>query len=283
MPLGTPRSLALFVLLTVLSSAACGGVFKTEYEYEEELTLAIDGSATMHVNASVASLVALRGAELDASPRARPDREAVRTLFSGPGVRVSTPTFSRRHGRRFVHVRVDIPDVRQLPRLAPFAWSSYRIDRIGDAVVFRQVVGKPAGRDLRETGWTGDEVVAFRMHLPSKVLFENASSNVERGNILAWEQPLRERLSGTPIELRVDMAPESILHATLLLFGSTILAAAATFGIVVWWVVRRGRRATATASPVPGAPRLPSSTDRSPRTRRTIAQSTAPEAAPTDR
>ncbi len=37
------------------------------------------------------------------------------------------------------------------------------------------------------------------------------------------------------------MEPESILYTTLLLFGITIVAAAMTFGLVLWWVVRRGR------------------------------------------
>ena len=31
------------------------------------------------------------------------------------------------------------------------------------------------------------------------------------------------------------------LSQTLLLFGSTIMAAAVTFALVIWWVVRRGR------------------------------------------
>ena len=37
------------------------------------------------------------------------------------------------------------------------------------------------------------------------------------------------------------MEPESILYTTLLLFGSTIVAAAMAFGVVIWWVARRGR------------------------------------------
>ena len=37
------------------------------------------------------------------------------------------------------------------------------------------------------------------------------------------------------------MEPESILYSTLLLFGVTVVAAAMTFGVVIWWVVRRGR------------------------------------------
>ena len=40
----------------VITSAACN-VFTPKYEYEEEIYLRLDGSATVNVNASVASLV----------------------------------------------------------------------------------------------------------------------------------------------------------------------------------------------------------------------------------
>ena len=40
------------------------------YEYEEELYLGLDGSATLNVNASVPALVALRGVDLNQSARA---------------------------------------------------------------------------------------------------------------------------------------------------------------------------------------------------------------------
>jgi hypothetical protein len=92
-------------------------------------------------------------------------------------------------------------------------------------------------------GWTGAEVVAFRAHLPSEIPFHNSSKAIQRGNILEWEQPLSERLRGTPLEMRVHLETESILYTTLLLFGSTIVAAAAAFALVLWRVTRRGRRA----------------------------------------
>ncbi len=82
-------------------------------EYEEELFLALDGSATLNLNASVASLVALRGVDLDVDPRARIDRGDVRALFEGPGVEVTRVSLSRRDRRRFVHVSVDVADIRQ--------------------------------------------------------------------------------------------------------------------------------------------------------------------------
>ena len=240
----------MLVLVVVVASAACGFLRK-DYEYEEELTLSIDGSATIRVNASVPALVALRGLDLDPASTARPDRERLRALFSAPGVNVGTPRFSQRHGRRFVHVRVDVPDVRQLERLGPFAWSSYTFDRSSEGLTFRQVVGRSAGTPVAGSGWSGRELVAFRLHAPSRILFENATTDVQRGNILAWEQGLSDRLGGAPLELRVDMEPESILQATLLLFASTVVAAAATFALAIWWVRRKGRL---TISPTPPSP-----------------------------
>jgi hypothetical protein len=232
-------------LLVVLLASACSGVLRPEYEYEEELYLSLDGSAQVNVNASVAALVALRGADLDVNPRARVDREQVRALFQGPGVVVSTPTFSRRAGRRFVHVRVNVPDIRQLARAEPFSWSTYRFDRKGDAYQYRQVVGGPTAANAAALpAWTGNEIVAFRIHVPSAIVWHNTPSRqVERGNILEWTQPLGDRVKGEPLHLEVHMQPETILHTTLILFASTIVAAALVFATAIWWMTRRGREA----------------------------------------
>jgi hypothetical protein len=64
---------------------------------------------------------------------------------------------------------------------------------------------------------------------------------VQRGNILEWEQPLSERLKGTPLDVQVNMEPESILYSTLLLFLTTIVLAGIAFGVVIWRVARSGR------------------------------------------
>jgi len=248
MPSGRRRAIVA-LLLAALATSACGGLLAKKYEYEEELTLAIDGSATLTVNASIASLVALHGAALDPDPRARPDRERIRALFSAPGAAAATPTFFRHDGRRFVHVRVAVRHLAELRRIAPFAWSSYRFERSGDTLAFRQEVGRSPRASLAAAGWTGREVVAFRIHVPSRIVFENATSNVQRGNILAWEQPLADRLAGAPLQLQVDMEPESILHSTLLLFAATVVAAGSAFALAIWWVVRRGRSELASESP----------------------------------
>jgi hypothetical protein len=236
------RVLSLALLVAVLLSGCGGGLLKKEYEYEEELYLSLDGSATLNVNASVPALVALRGADLDVNPRARLDRARVRALFEGPGVEVTRVSLSRRDGRRFVYVGLEVDDVRRLSRVAFFSWSSYRFDQRGDVFEYHQVVGPSAGRPVGDVGWTGREVVAFRMHIPSEIPYHNAPSRkVERGNILEWEQPLAEREKGAPLDIQLQMEPESILYSTLILFGSTVVAAALAFAAVIWWVARRGR------------------------------------------
>jgi hypothetical protein len=244
-------SRAVLVLAAVvcgLISSACGALAQ-KYEYEEEIYLRLDGSATVNVNASVASLVALRGVDLPLDPKARLDRQRVRALYVVAGAPPPRLTLSRRHGRRFVHISLDVPDVRQMQRQPMFAWSKYEFTRDSDSVVYRQHIGESAGKSLDAGTWTGVEMVVFKMHIPSEIPYHNApSKKTERGNILRWEQPLAARLKGEPLDVEVRMEPESILYSTLLLFGFTIVAAAATFGVVIWWVMRRGRESEEAAA-----------------------------------
>ncbi|HTG90668.1 MAG TPA: hypothetical protein VL914_10730 [Vicinamibacterales bacterium] len=232
----------LGVVLLVVASAACQklGLVK-QYEYDERVDLSLDGSAIVDVNASIPALVALRGATLSVDPEARFDRQAFRRLYEGPGVRVRDVSAFRRHGRRFVHVRLEVSDIAQLPRLVPLSWSRYRLDRLEQEFRFVQEVGPAAQLEVRDVGWTGDELVAFRVHLPSRINFNNSPLRVERGNSVVWEQTLRDRLAGTPLRMEARMATESILYRTLWLFAGTFTAAMAVLGLVIWWVSRKGR------------------------------------------
>jgi hypothetical protein len=242
------RLLSLLAAYSILVSACgSGGLLGKDYEYEEELRLHVDGSARMDVSSSVAALVALRGFDLD--PGADVDRSNVRSMFEGPGVAVRSVRVSRRDGRRFVHVRVDVEDIRQLSRLAPFSWSSYQFRRRGEVLEYKQQVGASVAKAVGGVGWNGNELVAFRMHIPSVIAFHNApSKKVQRGNILEWEQPLAERMKSVPVDVEVNMEPDSILYTTLLLFGSTIVLAGATFGVVIWRVTKHGRDEVAPVS-----------------------------------
>ena len=120
-----------------------------QYQYEEEIYLALDGTATVYVNGSVAALVALRGLPLDLKPRAVVDRNQIRALYTSPVTEVTRVSTSRRSGRRFVHVRLSVSDIRALPTAAPFAWSSYALAERGGEYVYTQHVGAAA----RTNGW----------------------------------------------------------------------------------------------------------------------------------
>src|SRR5437660_8139274 len=130
---------------------ATGGLFR-QYEYDEEIYLSLDGAATIYVNSSVPALDALRGATLDTSPVARVDRDALRAFFSTPVTRVREVDQSRRSGRRFVHVRIDVDDIRRLGEASPFHWSSYSLRREGDLYVYRQSIGAAAKRPVGNVG-----------------------------------------------------------------------------------------------------------------------------------
>ena len=244
----TWRAAAIAVAaMAAATLAACGGsngLFR-QYEYEEEIYLSLDGTATVNVNSSVAALNALRGATLDTSPSARVDRDAVRAFYTSPVTRVRRVTESRRSGRRFVHVRIDVDDINRLGEAPPFHWSSYSLRREGDLYVFRQSIGSGANKEVGDVGWKGDERVAFRMHLPSKITYHNAgAANLRRGNILVWEQSLSDRRRGEPMALDARMQSQSILYSTILLFGLTVLLVAATFGFVILAVLRSGKKKT---------------------------------------
>lgn len=234
-----PILAALVLAATATACGGGGGLFR-EYEYEEDVYLSLDGTATLYVNSSIAALNALRGTSFDARPTARIDRAGVREYFSAPFIHVTRVAASRRSSRQFVHVRLDVDDVRRLSEAAPFAWSAYRFKEGDGLFLYEQTVGLGAGKEVGPVGWNGREVVAFRLHLPSKIVYHNTRRDIGRGNILAWEQPLADRLRGEPLMLDARMETQSILYRTLWLFGSTAAAVALTFALVIWWVLRRG-------------------------------------------
>jgi hypothetical protein len=234
-----PARVVVLVVLVTIASAACRSAFARKYEYDEDVFLALDGTATVYLNASVPALVALRGFDLDVEGRARLDRARVRALVETPVTHVRNVSTSRRENRRYVHLRMEVDDIRRLGEAAPFAWSTYALGRQDDVLVYTQTVGRSAGREVGNVGWSGDELVAFRLHLPSRVPFHNSPAReIERGNIIVWAQPLAERLKGTPVAIEVHLETQSILVRTLTLFAFTIVLAAATFALAIWWVKR---------------------------------------------
>jgi hypothetical protein len=229
------------VLIAVLASIACGNVIARKYEYEEEIFLDLDGSATVYVNASVPALVALRGVKLPLDASARLDRRVVRDLYQTGATDVASVTASRREGRRYVHIRLNVGDIRALGQTPLFAWSQYVYRENEGQFEFAQTMRGSADQSVGDVGWDGSELIAVRLHLPSKVTFHNSpSKTIERGNIIVWEQLLSDRQKGAPIEIVARMETQSILVRTLALFGAMGVLVVITFIAVIWFV--RSRR-----------------------------------------
>jgi hypothetical protein len=235
-------ALALWTVCAALASG-CKSVLPRQYEYDEEVTLSLDGSAVVYVNGSIPALVALRGLEHDLGPTARLDRAAIRNFFSSDVARVTRISSSRRNGRRFLHIRLAVQDIRRLSESAPFSWATYSLTENGSTVVYKQTVRAAVGRDVGDVGWKGNELVAFRMHMPARIQYHDApSKQVERGNILVWEQSLAERLKGRPINIEARMESESILYTTVTLFAAMAVVVLALFAGIIWWVIRKGKK-----------------------------------------
>jgi hypothetical protein len=238
------RSCLALLSLAALLLAGCRSIAPRQYEYDEEVNLSLDGSATVYINGSTAALVALRGIDLDPRPSARLDRAAIRRFYASDVAAVTRISTSRRQGRRFVHVRLEVSDIRRLAESAPFAWATYQLRQRDGQYVYVQTVGAPAGRDVGDVGWRGSELVAFRLHLPARILYHDApSKQVERGNILEWEQTLADRLKGVPVHIEARMESASILYSTITLFASMAAVVVVLFAGIIWWIVRKGRRA----------------------------------------
>ena len=244
------RLVVALLLAAVVASAQCRrGIFR-QYEYEEEIYLKLDGSATVIVNTSIAALVALRGVVLDTDPQAAVDRDRIRAFYTSPTTtvtRVSRPW--RRDGRRFVQVRIQTDDVRTLGRAAPFAWSTYEFRERRRTIHVRADGRRRGAGAAAARPWSGTEIVSVRMHVPSRIEYHNAPSReVERGNILTWEQPLADRLQGRPLKAEVRMETESILAQTLTIFGLAAVAALGLLAGVVYLGETEGRGKEGTGS-----------------------------------
>jgi hypothetical protein len=251
------RLAACFAAIAAI--AACTNPLAQQFEYEEQLYLKVDGRATVVVDSSLLALVALRGVMIDPAIGGTADRDAVRRLFEGPHCRVENVSrFWERSDRRFVQVRVSVDDVRQLSSCGLLSWSTYALSPFGEAGLrYQQTVGAPAQKPAAvplKTNWDGSEIVAFRLHLPSRIRDHNVkrldgeNGTQERGNILTWPQRLADRRAGvpvgagTPVAMRVDMDSTSILNTTLWIFGGAFAGAVVVLVLIIWLVIRRGRK-----------------------------------------
>jgi len=247
------------LMTSALFIASCTNPLARQYEYEEQLYLKVDGSATVVVDASLPALVLLRGASFDPSLNGSTDRAGVRRLYENAGCPVdSVSRLWERRGRRFAQIQISVSDLKTLTSCPLLAWSTYSLTpRPEDPqqLKYLQTLGPPAGRDPGAVNWDGSELVAFKVHAPSRIHFHNVKKldgedgEAARGNILTWEQTLADRRAGRPLTMEVGMEATSILYTTLWLFAGAFVAAVILLVTLIWLTIRRGRKQAKLSAP----------------------------------
>ena len=115
--------------------------------------------------------------------------------------------------------------IERLADAPPFAWSTYSFQRDGELFNYRQSLGASVAKDVGDVGWKGNEIVAFRLHLPSKIAYlQCRAGNPQRGTSLRGNNRFpTDSTHGTPLTLDARMESQSILYRTLALFGATLV------------------------------------------------------------
>ena len=230
-------SRSVLALLLALSLRGC-----VVYEFEHEFWIRVDGSGTVNVTARPELWGAMKGVRVSPTDEDAAG-QTVRALFESSGLRVRRVTLTHRAGRPYVFVAADFTDVNRLAGTPAFPDLALSV--------------RPEGENLRMDGrWSRppglpdvplesrDGLMAVRFHLPSKVYsHRNAFAGVERGNIVAWRETVTEGLAGRPLDVGALIDRRSILRSTIGLFAIAIALALGILATVLWWVVRKGRKA----------------------------------------
>ncbi|MFQ5790822.1 MAG: hypothetical protein ACE5JI_10140 [Acidobacteriota bacterium] len=212
----------------------------TEYEYEEEMYLSIDGSGEVRVSGSRELLAAFH----DIGKSARPEfitEESLRHYFGSPELEIISTRRSTRNGRSYFHVRARFDDLNQLSRHPAFADRNFHwTETAAKVIVTANIEG---GQRRRPTsGLYRDGLVSLRIHLPSPVRYHNSPAGIEPGNIIGWEQTLAAHLRGDPLAVEVHFDRRTVLSITLMIIGAALAMVVSAISLTLWSLVRAGRR-----------------------------------------
>lgn len=211
------------VVFLILAAAAC-----PDYDYEEEVFLETDGSGEIRIHGEATIFSLLHGIE-------PVTEESLRAFFGEveAGLTLSTVRPSDRNGRRFYHLVAEFGDWNDLCNHPAFASRPCRLE--SKEGMLWLTAGRPSLLGKNDGPLPAGALTAFRVHFPSPVLYHNAPTGLERGNILRWESGLGqlEPLAGAlpqVIEARFDeesvfSVTVKLLIAAFLLVGFVIVAA----------------------------------------------------------
>ena len=141
-------------------------------------------------------------------------------------------------------------DIQRLSEAPPFAWSRYALTVQNGPSCLRaegRRLGAAAGHaSERRLERIGDRRLPAAPsepdHLAQLARSRDQSSQPEPRAAISsrWEQHLADRLEGAPLDIRVEMDSQSILHRTLWLFAGAFAAAVAVLALLIWFTMSKG-------------------------------------------
>ena len=135
-------------------------------------------------------------------------------------------------------LRLAVADIRRLGEAAPFAWSAYRYVEGDDRFEFGQEMKAAAGLDAGNVGWDGDELIAVRLHLPSRVDDNNSPS--PSGGATSSCGNNRSPIGSRECRSRLRRGWRGVDPVSYLaLFGGMAVLVAVTFAGFIWFVKTR--------------------------------------------
>ena len=139
------RSGAAVGLFLLAFAAGCSNPLGRQYQYEEQIYLSVDGSATVVVDASIPAFVALERRDVrSVDDSRRRSRAGARVVRGGglPGRARRTALGAPRTSLRAGAHRGGTTFASSAPA-GPLAWSRYQFERDDEAIHFVQDVGPP--------------------------------------------------------------------------------------------------------------------------------------------
>ena len=234
---GTAAILLTLLVPWTLALPAC-----TSYEYEEEVFFKVDGSGRFRVSGSSEILEALNGLSRLNGPNGADGGSAssMTARFEGPGFELDSVRETEREGRIFVHVQGRFANWNELCAHPAFADRECRLDVTDDELELYLTLPVPEG-DIPE-GVSPDATIALRFHFPSTVRYHNSWSDIERGNIIAWERTAAEHFDATELVVEARFERRSVLATTVVILGTAVVVVLFSVALALFLMVRKGRR-----------------------------------------
>jgi hypothetical protein len=227
-----------FLSILVLAASLRGCV---TYEFEHEFWLATNGSGSFVVTAPPWVWNAVKNVGEAKNVDGTVNEQSVSALFQNPAILNLRVRKVTRSGRPYITVAADFTDVNALVGTRAFPDLVVSLRPEGGRLRLFGVWRRPPSSGTAQ----GDEngLMAVRFHLPSEIFdHRNATSGVERGNILSWSQDLRGGIAGAPIDFGATLGTRSVLSATLALFGFAIITGLSLMAAVLYFFTRRGKK-----------------------------------------